>query len=162
MIMNVSSTVSRRDPVSEALTHVLSRVEPISSGAVADYIPELASAAPSLSAISAASVGGGIYHAGSYAPRFTTQYTFCAPPAFAVRVRLLPAAHFTCVSDTEKVSPDCTGNLSAAYVFALLNKRDRDWVSDHMDEEAAERTKSLPPHGFIEWSEQGWRERPPG
>ncbi len=71
--MNVSSAVRRPDPVTEALTEVLGRVEQIRSGAVADYIPELASADPERFAIYATSVGGRAYGAGSGADTFTIQ-----------------------------------------------------------------------------------------
>ncbi len=74
MTVNESAIAERRpDPVTEALTEVLGRVERIRSGVVADYIPELASADPEISAIAAASVGGGAYRAGSCEEAFTIQ-----------------------------------------------------------------------------------------
>ena len=73
MTVAESSRVDRRDPVTEALTHVLDRIRTGSSGAVADYIPELAGADPEVSAISATSVGGGAYQAGSCEQAFTIQ-----------------------------------------------------------------------------------------
>ncbi len=68
-----NSAVRRPDPVTDALTEVLARVDQIRSGVVADYIPELASADPEASAISAVSVGGGAYRAGSWMQAFTIQ-----------------------------------------------------------------------------------------
>ena len=73
MTENESSMKSPADPVTEALAEVLARAEQITSGAVADYIPELASADPDELAISAVSVGGGAYRAGTCEQTFTIQ-----------------------------------------------------------------------------------------
>ena len=62
--MPISLSRSIRNPVTEALEGVLSRAAEVQSGAVADYIPELAKADPEALAISATSVLGNQYRAG--------------------------------------------------------------------------------------------------
>ncbi|SOD72226.1 L-glutaminase [Jatrophihabitans sp. GAS493] len=61
------------NPVTDALEEVLRRAAEVQSGAVADYIPELALIDPELLAISATSVLGHQYSAGSSEAEFTIQ-----------------------------------------------------------------------------------------
>ncbi|MEV0247268.1 glutaminase A [Nocardia sp. NPDC050712] len=61
------------DPVTTSLTNLLHRLAPDRSGAVADYIPELASVDPDALGAAMVSVHGDIYHAGDGEKEFTIQ-----------------------------------------------------------------------------------------
>ncbi|SDJ46631.1 L-glutaminase [Frankineae bacterium MT45] len=71
--MPLDPTGAGRNPVTEALENVLRRAAEVESGTVADYIPELALADPQLFGISAMSVLGHQYSAGSSDAEFTIQ-----------------------------------------------------------------------------------------
>jgi glutaminase len=68
-----SVTNDQHDPVTEILRQVLARAGQDRSGAVADYIPELADVDPEPFGIAAASVLGSVYTAGDSATTFTIQ-----------------------------------------------------------------------------------------
>lgn len=72
-----------KSPVADYLKHVLSQCDLNDSGALADYIPELASANPNVLALALSTVDGTIYSAGDDELEFTIQ-SMSKPFAYAL------------------------------------------------------------------------------
>lgn len=77
-----------KSPVADYLNHVLSQCGLNDSGALADYIPELASANPNLLALALSTVDGTIYSSGDDEVEFTIQ-SMSKPFAYALALNHL-------------------------------------------------------------------------
>jgi len=74
-----------QSPIIDYLDRVIAETDHIDSGALADYIPELASADPSLVAVALSTVNGTVYASGDADHRFTIQ-SMSKPFAYAAAI----------------------------------------------------------------------------
>lgn len=127
-----------KTPVPDYLNHVLSQCDLNDSGALADYIPELASADPNKLALALSTVDGTIYTSGDADVEFTIQ-SMSKPFAYALAIQ-----HLGLDAVLEKVGVEPSGEA-----FNQISLDDKTKLPKNpMINSGAITTHSLIPHDF--------------